>query len=56
MVLMGFYIPDPHHIGPESPGSHSILISAACPPKISLSPVKHRLCLVTQTKPIEIPE
>ena len=49
-------IPDPHRIGPESRGSRSILISAACPLKISLSPVKHPLRLVTQTKPIKIPD
>lgn len=47
MVLMGFYITDPYHIGPESYSSHSILISVACPLEISLSPVKH--CVHTQT-------
>lgn len=56
MGLMGFYIPDPYHIGPESCGSTAILKSAAHRLKISSSPVKHCRCLVTQTKSSKIPE
>lgn len=56
MVLTVSCIPDPYHIDPESCGSPSILISVACPLKISLSPVKLFLDLVTQTKPIKIPD
>lgn len=56
MVLMGSHIPDLHHIGPESHSSHSTLISVVCPLKISLSPVKYCLGLVTQTKPIRTPD
>lgn len=53
LVLTGFCIPHLYHIGPESCGPYSILISMPYPLKISVSPVKHCLrCLVTQTKPI----
>lgn len=56
MFLMNFYIPDLHHIGSEPCGSPSVFISVACPQKASLSPVKHCLPCLIQTKPTKIPD
>lgn len=54
MVLMNFSMRNLYHIGSECYGSHSILISVACPLKTSWSPIECHLCFVIQTKPIKI--
>lgn len=51
IVLMGFYIPDLHHIGHGSCGSHSVRISVASTLKVFLILIKHCPRLISQTKP-----
>lgn len=54
MVMMGSYIPNLHHIGPEFCGSRSYICGLS--QKLSLSLVKHCLRFKTPTKPIKIPD
>lgn len=56
MVHLGFYILDLHHIVSGSCSSHSVHISVASALKAFLIPIKHCPCLITQTKPINIPD
>lgn len=50
MVLMNFSMRNLYHIGSECYGSHSILISVACPLKTSWSPIECRLCFCNPNK------